>query len=321
MALCSGLSEVQYLDLKQIALGEVIDAVEHQSRQTVPPELHELFWDAFGSERIDHSANLLGRSRAAKAFEGLVSAPGLPKGVVEKATALATSESPPFAPRILALPTWTARSRLGKNPLTVIASVVALAKWKVGIASSDVDALRGWLTNVIHSQVKYRFTVGVSQGVEWDDVIQDVSTGVLQRLFVYQPERPATFERWLFGTIILAIRMAVRNSGDQFFRMHRSDNTEVWIKRSVSAEDGAEGTRAELAEYAITKLNVLGERPNMAARVDAFVGSLGILLGVDDPKTEKELADHLRSLFPQIDDARVRRILAQSRFNHSKERI
>lgn len=319
-ALCSGLSEIQYLDLKQVALGEVIDAVEHHCRESVPLGLLELFWTAFGSERIDRSTNLLGRSRAAKAFGDLVSVPGLPNGVVKKATALAASESPPFATRMLALPAQTFSGRLGKNPLTSLASVVALAEWKAGITSSDVALLQGWLTNAIHCQVKYRFVIGVSDGVESDDVAQEVLTGVLQRLFVYQPERTAGLERWLFGTIVLDTRMAVRNGSRQFSRIHQADNTGIWFTNPVSAEDAAADARAELAEYTVTKINALGERPNMAARVDAFVDSLGILLGVGAPKTEEELAGHLRSLFPQIDDIQVARILAHGHFNQSKER-
>ena len=320
-ALCSGLSEIQYLDLKQVALDEVIDAVEHHCREAVPPGLHELFWTAFGSERIDRSANLLGRSRAAKAFGDLVSVPGLPNGVVEKAKALAESESPPFSTRMLALPTQTFSGRLGKNPLTSLASVVAFAEWKVGITSPDVALLQGWLTNAIRCQVKYRFVAGVKDGVESDDVAQEVLTSVLQRLFVYQPVRTAGLERWLFGTVVLDTRMAVRNGSRQFSRIHQTDNTKIWFTHPGSAEDDAADARAELAEYTVTKVNAHGVRPDMGARVDAFVDSLGLLLGVGAPKTEEELAGHLRSLFPQIDDIQVARILAHGHFDQSKDAL
>ena len=304
--------------IKKIALGEVIDAIEAQTNKPVPHELYDLFWVAFGKERIDERTNVMGRSRAAKVFDTLVGE-GIPARVAAQAREIHSSPLSGFEPRILTLPKWTASSRRTSNQLSVLETVEALAMWKQGELAPNVESFQGWITDTIHSQVKYRFAVGVADGVEFQDVLQDVITGVLQRLCVYQPKKLQTLERWLFGTMVNGVRMAVRKYGDQYFRVHKSDGEGILITSEISAEDRFDNNRVELIEYAITKVNAIDKRRGAQKRVSALLDSLDIFLEVKPANTSEDLKEQLRSLFPSFGNTAVEQIVALSNLNTSEE--
>ena len=306
--------------LKQIALSEVIDAIETHARESVPLALYDLFWVAFGIERIDARTNVKGRSRAAKQFDAFLKAK-LPVGVVRKAKQLHATSPSEYEARILNLPQWTVSARFHRNQLSAFETVEALARWKRGELVPNVQLFQNWLANAMFSQVKYRFTIGVSDGVEFDDVMQDVITGVLQRLCVYQPNKAKTLERWLFGTVVNGVRMAVRKYGDQYFRVHKPDAEGILVNPEISAEYEFDDNRAEMIEYAITKLKAINKRRGVQKRVSALLSFLDVFLEIKPANTPDELRDQLLSLFPTFSDSDIDQIVALSNFNSSGEVI
>lgn len=322
VALCEGLSKTDHSCLKRIVLSEVIEAVETHSKATVPQDLYDLFWLAFGLERIDPRTNVMGRSRAAKEFDAFLQAK-LPMGVVRKAQQLHATAPSKFEARILYLSEWTVSSRFYRNQLSALETLEALGRWKGEEIVPLVHLFQNWLANAIYSQVKYRFTVGVSQGVEFDDVLQDVRAGVLQRLCVFQPNKSQTLERWLIGTVVNGVRTAVRKYGDQYFRVHRPDEAGILVPPQISAEDQFDVSGAELIEYAITKLDSLNKRGSVSTRerVRMFLDSLENVIEVKPADTLDELKEQLLCLFPTFSNEAIEQIVTLSASNISEEGI
>ncbi len=319
-ALCEGLSKSNFLRLKRLVLEELLDAIETHAKVVVPQNLYDLLWLAFGMERIDARTNVKGRSRAAKQFDAFLKAK-LPVGVVRKAKQLHATSPSEFEARILNLPQWSVSSRFHRNQLSAFETVEALARWKRGELAPNVQLFQNWLANAIFSQVKYRFTIGVSDGVEFDDVLQDVIAGVLQRLCVYQPNKAKTLERWLFGTVVNGVRMAVRKYGDQYFRVHKPDAEGILVHSEISAEDEFDGKKAELIEYAITKVKSLGKREGVQPRVGALLDFLDVFLEIKPANTPDELKEQLLGLFPSFSNTAVEKILALSNLKTSEEGV
>ncbi len=319
-ALCEGLSKTSFSGLRRLVLEELLEAIETNAKVTVPQNLYNLLWLAFGVERIDSRTNVMGRSRAAKQFYAFLQVK-LPVGVVRKAKQLHAAAPTEFQARILNLPEWTVSPRFQRNQLSAFETVEALARWKQGEPASNVELFQRWITNTIYSQVKYRFTIGVSDGVEFDDVLQDVIAGVLQRLCVYQPNKAKTLERWLFATMVNGVRMAVRKYGDQYFRVHKSDGEEIFVTPEVSAEDELDGSRTELIEYAIAKLSGIDKRGGVGNRVSALLDFLDVFLEVKPANAPDELREQLQSLFPSFSSTAVEQIVALSDFNTNEEGV
>ena len=312
LALCEALDESQHADLRRLALCELIDAVQSQCASAVHPDHRELLWAAFGAERLDPRANLTLRSSAYKAFGRLVGVAGLPEAVGEKARSLYESQ-PPFGPRVLALPWLSVDTALRRNPLPTMESLVALADWKLGRPSSGVRTWQAWLTNMISWQVRFRFTLGVPASIEIDDISQESLLWVLQRLAVYQPSAGLPLERWVFGITNQVAGMMIRKQRRIADRIVTPlEVMDTLLPSAQSAEEASRVTGAELVEYAMTRLRVGGAAPNIGARVEVLLDSLGVLLGADAYRDEDELTAQLRSFFPKIREDQIRRIVAHS---------
>ena len=310
-ALCEALDEHQHLELKGLVMGELIAAVQSQSGCVVGEVHRELLWASFGAERLDPRADLSTRSSAFKAFERRAGAAGLPERVVEKAWLLYDSPSS-FAPRILPLPFLRVDTALRKNPLSALESLLALAEWKLGNPGSSVARWQAWLTNMVSWQVRWRFTLGVPASIEIDDISQEALVGVLQRLAVYQPGPRVSLERWVFGITNQVAGMAIRKLRRTADKVVACEAVESWLAPDNSAEESARIASAELVEHAMARMRAAGAKPDIGYRVEVLVDSLGVLLGAGAPRDADELAEQLRSYFPQIREDQIARIVAHS---------
>ena len=320
LALCEALDTHQRADLKGLVLIELIDAVGAQCGSAVGAEHEELLFAAFGAERLDPRADLTLRSSAHKAFGRLVGVAGLPERVIEKARSLYDGP-PPFGPRVLPLPYLNLEAALRRNPLSPWDSLVALANWKLGNPSPLVPIWQGWLTNMVSWQVRFRFTLGVPASIGYDDIFGDSLLWVLERLAVYQPGPRVTLERWVFGVANQAAGMAIRKQRRVIDAEAATDAVEELLPPAKSAEDAASSAGAELVEYAMTRPRDKGVPPDIGARVEVFLDSLGALLGGNAPRDEDELTAQLRGFFPGIREDQIGRIAAHSHIGQTSKEV
>lgn len=317
--LCQSLGTDAYRDLKSEIQSEIAAAVMKQcgarsddGRMVEGDE--ELFWEAFGRERVDSKADFSRRSAAYQAFSTLTEVSGLPNEVVSQALVLRANLSA-FTVRMLAVPQMRPAKRLYANPLSSLGSLRALADWKLGHAPQGVDTFRAWVLNAVHHQVRFRYKLGLSLGADFDDVAQDVISRVLAQLCIYQPSGTIKLQTWTFGAINQSVSMSLRSRQPRAVEIPIGSGAEVAAMGGMAesrSDDEADSRNAEMAEYAITQA-VGSKRPaRREKRMQVLARMIGPMLRTDTATTREQLAAQLKSYFPSITESQVSQIIEQS---------
>lgn len=317
--LTDSLNHSDHSELVSLVLPELMTAISIQCGIQVDSEDQELVWEAFGIERTNPRIDVSRRASAFKNFHTYLRAPCLPSEVVLQAESL-YADPAALAARIMPVSSLYLAERFYRNPLTPKGSLWALANWKLGNPSPDVDIWRDWLTTLIYQQVRFQFVRGIEATIETEDVAQDVIMKVLQRLCVYQPGAQVTLERWVFNIVGQSISMSLRSLRRHSGLAPMPEGEADFLLPTVREPDEtAELLKVELVEAFVTKLGRRDRQPEFSRRAKLLVGLLGTFMDTRAPANVTELIVQLKKLFREITEDQIQQIVKYSGLEQQSE--